>query len=330
MSDTATPQSSDSPSPSAAAKPSRRNPFVLIGAAILIAAVAFIGGYVTGDSRASADAAEAPANGSAEKSGETKAADPESPGNARTLDQIKDSGEITIGVFSDKAPFGYVDSAGQYAGYDIEYGNRIGKDLGVDVKYVPVEAAARVEFLETGKVDLILANFTVTEERAEKVDFANPYLKVSLGVVSPEGAVIKDESELAGKDVIVVKGTTAETYLEKNLPDVKLTKYEQYTEATSALLDGRGAAWVTDNTEALAWALQNPGFTTGITSLGPADSIAGAVQKGNSSLLEWLNTDLTDLAKEEFFHKDYDKTLKPVYGDAVSADELVVEGGKLS
>lgn len=246
---------------------------------------------------------------------------------ARTVAQIKDSGEVRIGVFSDKAPFGSVDSSGTYVGYDIEYAERVAKDLGVTLELVPVEAAARVEYLTSGKVDIILANFTVTEERAEKVDFAKPYLKVSLGVVSPDGAPITDVAQLDGKDVLVVRGTTAETYLEAHHPEVKIQKYEQYTEVTNALLDGRGAAWVTDNTEALAWAKNNEGFSTSIASLGPQDSIAAAVQKGNADLLRWLDDQLVTLGKENFFHAAYTKTLEPVYGTDVSADELVVEGG---
>lgn len=247
----------------------------------------------------------------------------------RNVAAIQESGSVKIGVFSDKSPFGYVDSNGEYAGYDIEYGNRLGQDLGVDVEYVPVEAASRVEFLDTNKVDIILANFTVTPERAEKVDYANPYMKVSLGAVTPDNAPIDSVEGLEGKNVIVVKGTTAEAYLEKNHPDIKLTKFEQYTEATNALLDGRGDAWVTDNTEALAWAAKTDGFSATIPTLGETDTIAGAVAKGNDDLREWLNNNLVELGKENFFHNTYEKTLKPVYGDAVSADDLVVEGGQL-
>ena len=56
-----------------------------------------------------------------------------------------------------------------------------------------------------------MANFTVTDERKQKVDFANPYMKVALGVVSTKKAPIKSEDELKGKKIIVAKGTTAET-----------------------------------------------------------------------------------------------------------------------
>ena len=256
-----------------------------------------------------------------------KAQDKAPSGSARTLDAIKKSGKVIIGVFSDRAPFGYVDENGKYQGYDVYFANRLAKDLGVEPEFVSVEPASRVEYLKTGKVDIILANFTVTDERAEQVDFALPYMKVALGVVSPEKALITKPEQLNGKTLIVAKGTTAETYFTENYPEVKLLKFDQYTETYNALLDGRGDAFSTDNTEVLAWALQNKGFKVGIESLGSLDSIAPAVQKGNTELLNWINEETKALGKESFFHADYEETLKPVYGDSVDPDSLVVEGG---
>ena len=247
----------------------------------------------------------------------------------RTVEQIKKSGTIKIAVFSDKKPFGYVDEYGKYQGYDVYFGDRIAKDLGVKVKYVPVEAAARVEVLETGKVDLVLANFTVTPARAEKVDFALPYMKCALGVVSNDKDIIRKPEDLNGKTLIVSKGTTAETFFTENYPKVNLLKFDQYSEAYNALLDGRGAGLSTDNTEVLAWAIENPGFTVGIESLGSLDTIAPAVTKGNTSLLNWINDEIKALAGEKFFHADYEATLRAVYGPNSDADSLVVEGGKL-
>ncbi len=246
---------------------------------------------------------------------------------ARTLDEIKASGKLVIGVFSDKKPFGYVDENGEYQGYDVYLARRLAKDLGVELTLEPVDAPNRVAYLESAKVDVILANFTVTDERAEVVDFALPYMKVALGVVSPDAALITDVSQLSGKTLIVSKGTTAETYFTKNYPDVTLLKFDSYTEAFNALLDGRGDALSTDNTEVLAWALENKGFSVGIESLGSLDTIAPAVQKGNATVLTWLNDEITALGKENFFHTDFDATLKGVYGDTVDPDNLVVEGG---
>jgi len=245
----------------------------------------------------------------------------------RTVDEIKESGTINIGVFSDKSPFGYVDENGEYQGYDVYLGNRIGEDLGVKINYVSTEAANRIEYLQTGKVDIILANFTVTEERAQEVDFALPYMNVALGVISPDSAVITSLDDIGADDeVIVISGTTAETYLEKNYPNIKLQKYDAYAEAKTAFENGNGVAWANDNTEVIAFAVENPGYTVGIPSLGSADTIAPAVTRGNETLLNWLNDEITALGSERFFHADYEATLLDTYGKEYE-DTLVVEGG---
>ena len=261
------------------------------------------------------------------KTAPAASAAPEAKGTFRTLDEIKSSGTINIGVFSDKSPFGFVDENGQYQGYDVFFGNRIGEDLGVKINYVSTEAANRIEYLQTGKVDIILANFTVTPERAQEVDFALPYMNVALGIVSPDSRVIKSLDEIGADDqVIVISGTTAETYLEKNNPEIKLQKYDAYAEAKTAFENGNGVAWANDNTEVIAFAIENPGYTVGIPSLGSADTIAPAVTKGNTTLLNWLNDEIKALGNENFFHADYEATLLDTYGKDYE-DTLVVEGG---
>lgn len=242
----------------------------------------------------------------------------------RTLDDIKKAGEINIGVFSDKNPFGYVDENGEYQGYDIYLANKLGEDLGVKVNFVSTEAANRIEYLQTGKVDLILANFTVTDERAEQVDFAEPYMNVSLGVISPESNVVKSLDDLKADDeVIVISGTTAEPFLIENYPDVKLQKYDSYATAKNALENGNGVAWVNDNTEVLAFAKQNPGYVVGIPELGEPSTIAPAVSKGNTTVLDWVNTEIKKLNESGFFKEDYEKTLADTYGTEYESTLLI-------
>lgn len=274
-------------------------------------------------SLAACGSAQTPADtGSAGSTGDSKVV-------YRTLDEIQESGTINIGVFSDKNPFGYVDENGDYQGYDIFFANRLGEDLGVDVNFVSTEAANRIEYLQTGKVDLILANFTVTDERAEEVDFALPYMKVALGVISPDSAVVTSLDTLPADDaLIVISGTTAETYLTKEYPDLNLQKYDTYANAKNALENGNGVAWVNDNTEVIAFSLQNDGYTVGIPTLGSQDTIAPAVSKGNSTLLDWINTEIQTLGAENFFHADYKATLVETYGLDYE-DSLVVEGGEV-
>ena len=221
-----------------------------------------------------------------------------------------------------------MDENGEYQGYDVYFARRLAEDLGVKLNLVSTEAANRIEYLQTGKVDIILANFTVTPQRAEEVDFALPYMNVALGVVSPDSRVIESlDNWNADDQMIVISGTTAETYLTENYPDMKLQKYDTYANAKNAMENGSAAAWANDNTEVIAFALQSPGFTVGIPSLGSQDTIAPAVSKGNETLLSWINEEIRALGKENFFHADYEATLVDTYGLDYE-DSLVVEGGQ--
>ncbi|NLP42773.1 MAG: transporter substrate-binding domain-containing protein [Veillonellaceae bacterium] len=252
--------------------------------------------------------------------------------NKSSIEEITKRGTIKIGVFGDKPPFGYVDANGKNQGYDVYIAKRFAKDLLGDeskVEFVLVEAASRVEYLQANKVDIILANFTVTDERKQKVDYANPYMKVALGIVSSDGTPITSVEQLKGKKLIVNKGTTAEMYFTKNHPDIELLKFDHNTEAFEALKDKRGVALAHDNTLLFAWAKENPGYTVGISTLGNLDTIAPAVKKGNKELQDWINKELEALGKEKFMHKAYEATLKPAYGDSINPEDIVVEGGKL-
>lgn len=255
----------------------------------------------------------------------------ESTAKAGVLSKIKENGVIRIGVFADKPPFGFIDKGGVNQGYDIVFAKRIAAELLGDenkVQFVPVEAANRVEFLRSDKVDVILANFTQTPERAEQVDFTLPYMKVSLGIVVPESSAVSSVEDLKGKKLIVNKGTTADAFFTKNYPDIELVRFDQNTETFNAFKDGRGEALSHDNTLLFAWAKDNAGFKVVVRELGSKDVIAAAVQKGNSELKGFIDELIVRLAGEQFFHKAYDTTLKDAFTNDISPDDVVIEGGK--
>ena len=106
--------------------------------------------------------------------------------NASTVSTIKKRGTLRVAVFGDLPPYGWVNKDGKRVGYDVELARRMAKDLGVKPKFVQVNANNRVDTLNSNKADIVLANFTVTPDRKKVVDFANPYMKVSVGVVSPK------------------------------------------------------------------------------------------------------------------------------------------------
>lgn len=285
----------------------------LLGIVATVAAVALAGSMLAGCGSSNSGSGDSGSSSSA---------------SYRSVDDIKASGKIEIGVFSDKNPFGYVDENGEYQGYDIELARQIGEDLGVEVEFVSTEAANRVEYLETNKVDLILANFTVTEERAQAVDFAEPYMNVALGAVSHKDHVIKSLDDVKDEKVIVISGTTAETYLTANYPNLTQQKFDTYAAAKTAFENDKNALWLNDNTEVIAFANGDKAeYVVGIESLGNPDTIAPAVSKGNESLLNWLNDELKTLGSKNFFHEDYEKTLADTYG-ADYEETLVVEPGQ--
>ena len=249
-----------------------------------------------------------------------------------SLAAIKQAGKIKIGIFSDDAPFCYQDADGTFKGYDVELGKRIAKELLGDeskIDWVVVDPADRIQYLQTDKVDLMLADFTVTDERAKSVDFTLPYEKVSIGVVSPEKAPITSVDQLKGKTLAVSTGTTEDAYFSKNNQGINLIKIDAITDGFQALVAGRAAAFSQDNTLLLSWAKKNPGYVVGIKELGDKSYIAGAVRKGNKELLDYVNSLIKGkLNDEQFFHKAYDSTLKASFPAEVTADQLVVEGGK--
>lgn len=243
----------------------------------------------------------------------------------RTVEQIKKDGTIKIATFGDLPPYGYVNNDGTRAGYDVALGNRLAKELGVKIEWVQVNADARVDSLKSGKVDLVLANFTVTDERKQVVDFASPYMKVSVGVVSPKTAQITSADQLKGKALAVTKGTTAETYFTQKFPDVELSKFDSKTQQFQAFKDGRTAALADDNTYLYAWAKDNPDYAVSIKTLGPESTIAPAVQKGNADLLKWVNSEIKSLTAEGFFKRAYETELAPSFTSDIKADDVIIE-----
>ena len=256
--------------------------------------------------------------------------------NAKTsgeIEKIKKRGVLKVGVFTDKPPFGFINEKNENDGFDIALARQFAKDLLGDenkIEFVPVEAASRVPFLQSDKVDIIMANMTVTPDREKVVDFANPYMKVAIQILGNDKDNVKSVNDLKGKKLIVNKGTTADIFFTKNYPDIELLRFDHNTEAFQALKDGRGAALAHDSLLLYAWAKTNPGFTIVNEKLEEPSPIAPAVKKGNNELREWINNELTELGKQNYLHKIYDEKLKDIFGDAVSSpDEVVTEGGIL-
>ncbi|KRA10484.1 transporter substrate-binding domain-containing protein [Pseudomonas sp. Root569] len=261
-----------------------------------------------------------------------KAEEPAKPVAAASyIDKIKARDKLIVGVFTDKPPFGFVDEAGRYVGFDTDIGRQFAKDLLGDenkVEFVAVEPASRIPFLQSDKVDVILANMTVTPERKEAVDFTNPNLKVAVQALVPNDSTVKNLADLATRTTIVTTGTTADIWLTKNHPDWKLLKFEKNSESLQALSAGRGDAYAQDNLVLFSWAKQNPGYRVLEEKLGDEAPIAPAVKKGNIELRDWVNAELAKLGEEKFLLKLYDQYVRKELSDDTKPESVIVEGGK--
>ncbi|UZE15496.1 transporter substrate-binding domain-containing protein [Pseudomonas sp. B21-054] len=126
-----------------------------------------------------------------------------------TLDKIEQRHVISVGVMLSGAPFGTIDpKTGEHLGYNVELAKGIGKALGVEAQTVSVLAPNRVQFLQQGKVDILIANMQFTEERAEILDYVpTPYEEVGGAALIRKGSGIAQWADLKGKPVCVSQGS---------------------------------------------------------------------------------------------------------------------------
>lgn len=164
---------------------------------------------------------------------------------ADKLDDIKKAGVIKIAVFDANPPFGFINDK-QIIGYDVDIANAIGKAFGVNVQFVATNPANRIPLLASNKVDLIAANFTITEQRAKAVDFSLPYFATGQKFIAKKG-VLKTPDDIAKLRIGADKGTVQEITLREKYPDAKVISYDDTPIAFTALRNGSVQAITQDD-----------------------------------------------------------------------------------
>ena len=229
--------------------------------------------------------------------------------HADQLDDIKQAGKITIGVFDSNPPFGYVDSRSHaLAGYDIDFAREIAKRLGVKLELQPTNPANRIPLLASKKVNAIVADFTITPERAQQVDFSTPYFVGGQQFLAPKGK-FHNKGELAQARVGAVKGTTEEQTLRKEFPTATVLSYDEISLALVALRNGNVQV-ITQDGALLAGLLAKAPDKSRYTILPytvSVENIGIAVGKGETRLLGQINKTLVDLEKNGTAVKIYNK-----------------------
>jgi len=162
------------------------------------------------------------------------------PAGAQTIDEIVSRGSINIGVLVDLPPYGILNDKQEPDGYDIDVAKLLGSYLGVKVNLVQLTSPNRIPFLLTNKVDLIVATFGITPERAKSVMFSIPYSAIENVVFAPKGKTITKLDDLRGLRVGVPRGTVQDVLLSKSLGSaVKISRFDDDPSTYQALLAGQ-------------------------------------------------------------------------------------------
>ncbi|NHB94231.1 ABC transporter substrate-binding protein [Photorhabdus cinerea] len=234
---------------------------------------------------------------------------------ADKLDDIKKAGTVRIAVFDSNPPFGFIDpQTKKLAGYDVDIASAIANDLGVKLELRPTNPANRLPLLASKKIDLIAANFTVTDERAKQVDFSIPYFATGQKFIARKG-VLKSPEDIKKLRIGADKGTVQEITLREHYPTAKVISYDDTPLAFAALRNGNVQAITQDDAKLVGLLANVPAAQKAEFEISPfsitREYQAVAAAKGEERLVEAVNQTLLKLEKEGEAEKIYNRWFGP-------------------
>ena len=169
-----------------------------------------------------------------------------------TMARLNEAGKVTIGTKFDQPGFGLLNPDGVPEGFDVEVAKIVAGKLGIEpenITWTETVSANREQFIKDGRVDFIVATYTINDTRKQQVDFAGPYYEAGQDIMvakgNPEG--IGGRDDLAGKKVCSVTGSTPAENIRTNYPKAELTEFDVYSKCAEALKNGQVQAVTTDN-----------------------------------------------------------------------------------
>lgn len=206
------------------------------------------------------------------------------------LADILESGTVKIAIPESFPPFGALGPSGEYEGYDVDVAKLIAEDLGVELELVPVTSKQRIPFLETDRVDLVIATMGANPARAKSIWFSAAYAPFYSGAFASGDKVITSPADLVGMKVGLTGGTLEDLELTKLVPEgVEIVRFGDNAATQSAFISGQVDVLVSGNTLAAAISESHPDMglqTKFILKESPAFI---GVKKGNFDLLQWVN-----------------------------------------
>jgi glutamate transport system substrate-binding protein len=220
-----------------------------------------------------------------------------------TMAAIQSRGYVRVGVKMDQPGFGIRSSRGELQGFDVEiakllaigiFGGEV-HDLGSKIQFVEIASRDRESFIQSGKVDMVIATYSITPARQEQVDFAGPYFEAHQDImVKKEDTSIHNAADLEGKKVCTVQGSTSYDHLRAKVPEASLRPSSTYSDCIRALLDGRVAAVTTDDAILAGFARGSAGLRL-LHAPFSVEQYGIGLRKGDSALRDFLNARLAEI-----------------------------------
>lgn len=190
-----------------------------------------------------------------------EAASPSDFPEGSTMAALAEAGTITVGTKFDQPLFGLVGPDGVPEGFDVEIAKLIAERLGIEedgIEWVETISANREQFIESGEVDIVVATYTINDDRKERISFAGPYYLAGQSILTlKDNADIQGPDDLAGKKVCTVSGSTPEANLLENYPEAEVVPFGAYSECLEPLRNGQVDAVSTDNVILAGFAAEN-------------------------------------------------------------------------
>lgn len=213
---------------------------------------------------------------------------------ADTLRTIKDRGTIVVAIDFTHPPYGMLNTKAEQTGTDFDIAKLIASDLGVKLQVLSVNGPNRIPFLLTNKADIVIASFSITDDRKKVISFTRPYATEPILILAPGKDSIKTPADLAGKSVAVARGNTADLDLinvikEKDVKDVQIVRYLDEATARTAVSSGQQSIFAASLADAIAVRQASPNQHFELQFRMSEDPLGIGLRQDDPELLAWLN-----------------------------------------
>ena len=224
--------------------------------------------------------------------------------SADALQNIKQKGLLAVGVKADYRPFGFRNPAGEIVGFEADLAADVAKRLGVKLELTPVVASNRIQFLQQGKIDLMIATMSDTPERRKIVDIVEPaYYGSGTNLLASKSLHLTGWDQLRGKKVCLIQGAFYNKELQEKY-GVEGVAFPGTAEAYAALKNGNCVGFAYDDT-AIVGEMQKPEWSEYEM---PLDSILFvpwglAVNQGEKDFAGFMSKTIVDWHKTGFIQQ---------------------------